>query len=72
MAAAMVAFAAGGGIGAPAFAQEPPPQNARTESKVPVGDYYQRALEIYQFRKAAQSGPERGREVFLLQVLVLP
>ena len=27
-------------------------------------DYDQRALEIYEFRKAAASGPERGREIF--------
>ena len=27
-------------------------------------DYYQRSLEIYEFRKAAQHGPERGREIF--------
>jgi mono/diheme cytochrome c family protein len=27
-------------------------------------DYYQRSLETYEFRKAAQSGPERGREIF--------
>src|SRR5215470_4181043 len=27
-------------------------------------DYYQRSLETYEFRKAAQKGPERGREIF--------
>ena len=27
-------------------------------------DYYQRSLETYEFRKAAQNGPERGREMF--------
>src|SRR5437588_12701735 len=27
-------------------------------------DYDQRSLEIYEFRKAAQSGPERGREIY--------
>jgi mono/diheme cytochrome c family protein len=27
-------------------------------------DYYQRSLETYEFKKAAQSGPERGREIF--------
>src|SRR5690242_11079380 len=30
----------------------------------PAKDYDQRALEIYEFRKAAASGPERGREIF--------
>ena len=43
----------------PAIAQQaaPPKQPA-------VKDYYQRSLETYEFRKAAQSGPERGREIF--------
>jgi mono/diheme cytochrome c family protein len=27
-------------------------------------DYNQRALEIYEFRKAAKSGPDRGQEIF--------
>jgi mono/diheme cytochrome c family protein len=38
-------------IGSRASAQEPK-------------DYNQRALEIYEFRKAARSGPERGQEIF--------
>ena len=37
-----------------ASAQEPRPQR----------DYNQRALEIYEFRKAAPSGPDRGGEIF--------
>jgi mono/diheme cytochrome c family protein len=37
------------------FAQEP---------RAPAKDYYQRSLEIYEFRKAAPSGPERGQEIF--------
>ena len=37
----------------PASAQEPPAK-----------DYNQRALEIYEFRKAAPSGAERGQEIF--------
>ncbi len=40
-------------IGAPAFAQEPVAK-----------DYNQRSLEIYEFRKAAKSGPERGGEIY--------
>ena len=36
-----------------AFAQERPPQ-----------DGYQHSLQIYQFKKAAASGPERGQEIF--------
>src|SRR5262245_27895126 len=43
-------------IGARAFAQEP----AAPATK----DYNQRSLEIYEFRKAARSGPERGREIY--------
>jgi mono/diheme cytochrome c family protein len=44
-----------------AIAQQAAPQGARQ----PVAkDYYQRSLETYEFRKAAQSGPERGREIF--------
>ncbi len=34
------------------------------EAAAPQKDYLQRSLEIYQFRKAAASGPERGREIF--------
>jgi mono/diheme cytochrome c family protein len=37
------------------FAQEP---------RAPAKDYHQRSLEIYEFRKAAPSGPERGQEIF--------
>jgi mono/diheme cytochrome c family protein len=33
-------------------------------SKPVAKDYYQRSLETYEFRKAAQNGPERGREIF--------
>ncbi len=39
-------------------------QPARAEPAPPAKDYNQRALEIYEFRKAAQSGPERGREIY--------
>ena len=30
----------------------------------PAKDYNQRALQIFEFRKAAQSGPERGKEIY--------
>jgi len=43
-------------IGARAFAQEA----AAPATK----DYNQRSLEIFEFRKAAKSGPERGREIY--------
>ena len=37
-----------------------PPEGTRA----PVKDYNQRSLEIYEFRKAAKSGPERGQEIY--------
>ena len=50
LAAAMLAVVVAYG---PASAQERAPQ-----------DGYQRSLQIYQFKKAAASGPERGQEIF--------
>jgi cytochrome c5 len=44
-----------------AIAQQTAPQGA---PKPIAKDYYQRSLETYEFRKAAQNGPERGREIF--------
>jgi mono/diheme cytochrome c family protein len=44
-----------------AIAQE---AGAAAPPKPVAKDYYQRSLETYEFRKAAQSGPERGREIF--------
>jgi mono/diheme cytochrome c family protein len=35
-----------------------------TPSEAGVRDPYQRSLAIYEFKKAAQSGPDRGREIF--------
>ncbi|MBI3940503.1 MAG: cytochrome c [Acidobacteria bacterium] len=41
------------------------PQGAgKTEPRVPAKDYYQRSLEIYEFRKAAKSGWQRGEEIY--------
>jgi hypothetical protein len=54
------AIVVAGLVGAPACAQEA----ARPEQKPVAKDYYQRSLETYEFRKAAPSGPERGREIF--------
>jgi mono/diheme cytochrome c family protein len=39
-------------------------QAAAQEGAAPAKDYNQRALEIYEFRKAAKSGPDRGQEIF--------
>jgi len=53
---------AGSLTGTPALAQAP--QGGTPEGKPLEKDYYQRSLETYEFRKAAQSGAERGREIF--------
>jgi mono/diheme cytochrome c family protein len=49
-----------------ADAQNPvsPPQMDWQWAGDPALRYLQRSLEIYEFKKAAQSGPERGREIF--------
>jgi len=46
---------------ASAIAQQTAPPGA---PKPIAKDDYQRSLQTYEFRKAAQSGPERGREIF--------
>src|SRR3954453_17215980 len=38
-------------------------QGVATEPRAPK-DPYQRSLQVYEFRKAAQSGPDRGQEIF--------
>lgn len=40
------------------------PAVAQTESRQAPKDYLQRSLQIYEFRKAAPSGAERGQEIF--------
>jgi mono/diheme cytochrome c family protein len=59
--AIFAAVLAAGSCGCPASAQQP---GGAQESRAPANDYDQRALEIYEFKKAALSGPERGREIF--------
>ena len=56
-AGALMTIAAG--LLSPALAQQ-----AASQQKPVVKDYYQRSLQTYEFRKAAQHGPERGREIF--------
>ena len=50
----------------PASAQEEAlsQQRTRIEPTALPKDYLQRSQEIYEFRKAAESGPERGQEIF--------
>jgi len=50
------------GAGRKAAAQEAAAPGAGSSS--PARDPYQRSLETYEFKKAAASGPERGREIF--------
>jgi mono/diheme cytochrome c family protein len=50
-----------GSCGCPASAQQP---GIAQQSRGAAKDYDQRALETYEFKKAAHSGPERGREIF--------
>ena len=67
MCISMAAALAGGLRVRWASAQEAAPAQqgaAKKEPKEPAKDYNQRSLEIYEFRKAAESGPERGREIF--------
>ena len=40
------------------------PKPAASASEPAMRDPYQRSLAIYEFKKAAQSGPDRGREIF--------
>jgi mono/diheme cytochrome c family protein len=75
-AALAVLFAAGIYLGLRPAVQPVPPTVAvaaaaplpvlRLADEVPgyVGDPDQRSLSIYEFKKAAESGPERGREIF--------
>jgi len=52
------------GFAPPTIAQQAAGEAAKADPKPIAKDYYQRSLETYEFRKAAQSGPERGREIF--------
>jgi cytochrome c5 len=52
------------GIAREAAAQGAAAPGASAQSSAPVRDNYQRSLETYEFKKAATSGPERGREIF--------
>src|SRR5258706_11709136 len=40
------------------------PKPAAPAAEPVMRDPYQRSLAIYEFKKAAQSGPDRGREIF--------
>ena len=61
---AAAAIAVVGLIGTASAQQQARPQPARGQPAEPAKDYNQRSLEIYEFRKAAQSGPARGQEIY--------
>ena len=61
-AAAATIIAIEGLAGGAAAQQAATPDAAKASA--PVRDPYSRALQTYQFKKAAASGPERGREIF--------
>lgn len=61
--AIMLALTTGSQIARHAWAQEGSSQPGASK-KEPAKDYNQRSLEIYEFRKAAKSGPQRGEEIF--------
>jgi cytochrome c5 len=63
-AAAVAAILMAQGIGREATAQQAASAGASAQSSAPIRDKYQRSLETYEFKKAAASGPERGREIF--------
>lgn len=61
----IAAVLATGWPGRTASTQEAEPSPAtKAGPKEAAKDYDQRSLEIYEFKKAAESGPERGREIF--------
>src|ERR1700722_1365460 len=65
LAAATIALASMGAVvGTSAQQQAPQRAASPTQPAEPAKDYNQRALEIYEFRKAAQSGPARGQEIY--------
>jgi mono/diheme cytochrome c family protein len=45
-------------------AEQPKPAAPAETPQAAMVDPYQRSIAIYQFRKAADNGPDRGREIF--------
>ena len=63
-AAAVALMTAGAMMGASAQQQARPGAGRAAEPAEPAKDYNQRALEVYEFKKSAQSGPARGQEIY--------
>src|SRR6202163_1690402 len=61
---AAVALATAGTLVGTSAQQQARQPAAQAQPAEPTKDYDQRALEIYEFRKAAQSGPARGQEIY--------
>jgi virginiamycin B lyase len=59
-----IALASAGASGAALAQQQARPPAMQAQPAEPAKDYDQRALEIYEFRKATQSGPARGQEIY--------
>ena len=64
LAAAAIALASLTAIPGASAQQQARQQPAQAQPAEPAKDYNQRALEIFEFRKAAQSGPHRGQEIY--------
>src|SRR3954452_20439725 len=60
----VTAIALASAVGVASAQQQARQGPARSQPAEPAKDYNQRALEIYEFRKAAQSGPEHGQEIY--------
>src|SRR5579864_2092256 len=64
LAAAIILAGAGAFIGGAVAEDGSSASQSAKSAKEPQKDYYQRSLEIYEFRKAARSGVARGEEIF--------
>jgi virginiamycin B lyase len=62
--AAAALLAATGAITAAIAQQQARQPAAQAQPAEPAKDYWQRALEVFEFRKATQSGPARGQEIY--------
>ncbi len=63
-AAAAIALATVSAVSGACAQQQARQPAAQAQPAEPAKDYNQRALEIFEFRKAAQSGPARGQEIY--------
>src|ERR1700722_16062174 len=72
LAAAAIAFATASAVPGASAQQQARQPGAQAQPAEPAKDYNQRALEIYEFRKAAQSGPARGQEIYYYKCGMAP